>query len=184
MASGTRRRELEGGAGAADAVGPIARVPARHSILRSGNRSDGFSWRLAAFYAAFFAFSGIVMPFFPAWLQAKGLDSRATGIVLAVPMFMRVISVPSLARLVDRRSAFRGALISTAFGSASAYVVLSQASGFVPIVLAVALASLATAPTMPLLDAYALRGLVLRGRAYGPARPRSRSYLPISAPDS
>ena len=36
--------------------------------------------------------------------------------------------------------------------------------------LAVALAALATAPTMPLLDAYALRGLALRGRAYGPVR--------------
>jgi hypothetical protein len=32
------------------------------------------------------------MPFSPAWLQAKGLDSRATGIVLAVPMFLRLIS--------------------------------------------------------------------------------------------
>jgi MFS transporter, PPP family, 3-phenylpropionic acid transporter len=36
-------------------------------------------------------------------------------------------------------------------------------------VLAVALAALATAPTTPLLDAYALRGLALRG-AYGPVR--------------
>ena len=45
------------------------------------------------------------MPFFPARLQAKGLDSRATDIVLAVPMFIRLISVPSLARLADRRSA-------------------------------------------------------------------------------
>jgi PPP family 3-phenylpropionic acid transporter len=85
-------------------------------------------------------------------------------------MFMRLISVPSVARLADRRSAFRGALISSALGSASAYLVLSQASGFVPIVLAVILASFATAPTMPLLDAYALKGLALRGRAYGPVR--------------
>jgi hypothetical protein len=95
----------EGGAGAADLAGSIARVPVARQGFRSGNRSDGFSWRLAAFYAAFFGFSGIVMPFFPAWLQAKGLDSRATGIVLAVPMFIRLISVPSLARLADRRSA-------------------------------------------------------------------------------
>jgi PPP family 3-phenylpropionic acid transporter len=69
-----------------------------------------------------------------------------TGIVLAIPMFIRLISVPSLARLADRRSALRGALIASAFGSAAAYVVLSRANGFVPIVLAVALASLATAP--------------------------------------
>jgi PPP family 3-phenylpropionic acid transporter len=169
MASGNRR-EFEGGARAVDPAGSIARAPVARQSFSSGNRSDGFSWRLAAFYAAFFGFSGVTMPFFPAWLQAKGLDSRATGIVLAVPMFIRLISVPSLARFADRRSAFRGALIASAFGSALAYVVLSQASGFVPVVLAVALAALATAPTLPLLDAYALKGLALRGRAYGPVR--------------
>jgi PPP family 3-phenylpropionic acid transporter len=132
--------------------------------------SDGFSSRLAAFYAAMFVFAGIVMPFFPVWLQAKGLDSRATGIVLAVPMLMRLISVPWIARLADRRSAFRAALIAASVGSALAYVLLSQAAGFVPILLAVALASVTTAPALPLTDAYALKGLGLRGRAYGPVR--------------
>jgi hypothetical protein len=124
------RREFDRHTQAADPAGSIARAPVAGQGHRSGNRSDKFSRRLAAFYATFFGFSGIVMPFFPAWLQAKGLDSRAPGIVLAVPMFMRLISVPSLARLADRRSAFRGALISTAIGSASAYLVLSQVSGF------------------------------------------------------
>jgi MFS transporter, PPP family, 3-phenylpropionic acid transporter len=132
--------------------------------------SDGFSSRLATFYAAMFVFAGIVMPFFPVWLQAKGLDSRATGIVLAVPMLMRLISVPWIARLADRRSAFRAVLIAASVGSALAYVLLSQAAGFVPILLAVALASVATAPALPLTDAYALKGLGLRGRAYGPVR--------------
>ncbi len=169
MAPGLRR-EFEGDAVATDSTGSSDRAPAAGQGSPSGNRSDGFSWRLAAFYAAFFAFSGISMPFFPAWLQAKGLDARATGIVLAVPMFMRLISVPSVARLADRRSALRAALIASAFGSASAYLILSQMSGFVPILVAVSLASLATAPAMPLTDAYALKGLTQRGRAYGPVR--------------
>src|SRR5215471_17223600 len=105
------RREVGDGAHAIDPMGPSARTPVARQGSSSGNRPDGFSWRLAAFYAAFFAFSGISMPFFPAWLQAKELDARATGIVLAVPMFMRLISVPSVARLADRRSALRAALI-------------------------------------------------------------------------
>jgi PPP family 3-phenylpropionic acid transporter len=133
-------------------------------------RGDGFSSRLAAFYAAIFFFSGIVMPYFPVWLAAKGLDSRATGIVLAVPMLMRLVSVPLTARLADRWNAFRGALIAASIGSVLAYAVLSQAAGFVPILLAVALASLTTAPGLPLTEAYALKGLGLRGRAYGPVR--------------
>jgi MFS transporter, PPP family, 3-phenylpropionic acid transporter len=132
--------------------------------------SDGFSSRLATFYAAMFVFAGIVMPFFPVWLQAKGLDSRATGIVLAAPMLMRLVSVPLLARLADRWSAFRAALIAASVGSVLAYALLSQVAGFVPILLAVALASMATAPALPLTDAYALKGLGLRGRAYGPVR--------------
>src|SRR5438552_1959670 len=98
--------------------------------------SDGFSSRLATFYAAMFVFAGIVMPFFPVWLQAKGLDSRATGIVLAAPMLMRLVSVPLLARLADRWSAFRAALIAASVGSVLAYALLSQVAGFVPILLA------------------------------------------------
>jgi MFS transporter, PPP family, 3-phenylpropionic acid transporter len=164
------RREFAEGARATDPTGPTALTPVARQGSSSGNRPDGFSWRLAAFYAAFFAFSGISMPFFPAWLQAKGLDSRVTGVVLAVPMFMRLISVPSAARLADRRNALRAALILSAFGSAAAYLILGQMSAFVPILVAVSLAALVTAPTMPLLDAYAVKGLALRGRAYGPVR--------------
>lgn len=164
------RREFEDGARAAGSAGSDTRASVAPPGSAAGNRADGFSWRLAAFYAALFAFSGISMPFFPAWLQAKGLDARATGIVLAVPMFMRLISVPSVARLADRRGALRGALIASALGSASAYLILSQMGEFVPILVAVSLASLATAPAMPLVDAYALKGLTQRGRAYGPVR--------------
>jgi Na+/melibiose symporter-like transporter len=87
------------------------------ALMAIAGASDGFSARLAAFYAALFVFAGIVMPFFPVWLEAKGLDSRATGVVLAVPMLMRLVSVPLIARRADRRSAFRAALIATSIGS-------------------------------------------------------------------
>ena len=43
---------------------------------------DGFSWRLSVFYASISMFAGLALPFFPVWLEAKALDSRATGIVL------------------------------------------------------------------------------------------------------
>src|SRR5260370_40431721 len=92
--------------------------------------ADGFSWRLATFYAAMFVFACIVMPFFPVWLQAKGLDSRATGIVLAAPMLMRLVSVPLIARLALRWTAFRAALIAASVRSALAYAVDIQAAAF------------------------------------------------------
>ena len=49
-------------------------------------RGDGFALRMAAFYAAFFAFGGIQMPYLPAWLSSRGLDAREIGILLAAPM--------------------------------------------------------------------------------------------------
>ena len=132
--------------------------------------SDGFSWRLAIFYAAISVFAGLAMPFFPVWLEAKALDSTATGIVLAIPMLMRLVSVPAIARVADRWNAFRGVLIAAAIASTLCYVLLSQMAGFIPILLAVALASTAIAPGVPVTEAYALKGLGLRGRAYGPVR--------------
>jgi PPP family 3-phenylpropionic acid transporter len=174
MVANSRYREFQRGGGSLP--GAVGAGPGGAPHLDRGSpgnadgAADGFSWRLAAFYAAMFAFAGIVMPFFPVWLEAKGLDSRATGMVLAVPMFMRLVSVPLIARLADRWSAFRAALIAASIGSTLAYVLLSQVAGFVPILLAVALASIATAPGMPLTDAYALKGLGLRGRPYGPVR--------------
>jgi len=131
---------------------------------------DGFASRLALFYGAAFAIHGIQLPFFPAWLKAKGLDSEAIGLVLAAPMLLRMLAVPVSARIADRRDALRGALIATSVVGTMAYSLVGLAAGFLPIFAAVALAATLTTPMLPLLDAYALKGLALRGRAYGPVR--------------
>jgi MFS transporter, PPP family, 3-phenylpropionic acid transporter len=67
-------------------------------------RTDGFAFRLAIVYAAFFLFSGIQMPYLPAWLAGRGLDAREIGIALAVPMLARIIAVPLATRLIDRHA--------------------------------------------------------------------------------
>src|SRR5438876_10688865 len=95
--------------------------------------TDHFALKLGLFYAAYFLFGGIQLPFFPLWLEARGLDARAIGLVIAVPMIgvatMRaimgtaiglVIAVPMIARIVatpiiahqaDRRRALKPALV-------------------------------------------------------------------------
>src|SRR5580700_10141289 len=81
-------------------------------------RIDGFALRMAMFYAAYFTFGGIQMPYLPAWLAAKALDDGEIGVVLAVPMIVRVAVLPLAARLVDRRFDPRYALAVTAAASA------------------------------------------------------------------
>lgn len=132
--------------------------------------ADGFATRLALFYAGFFVAAGFQMPFFPAWLAAKGLDSRAIGIVLAAPIVIRVLAVPAITRFADRRGALHRVIAATALASVVGYTLVGLAQSFLAILVLVAIAAIALAPTMPLADAYALRGLRLRRRAYGPVR--------------
>jgi PPP family 3-phenylpropionic acid transporter len=132
--------------------------------------ADGFGARLALFYAGLFVVAGIQMPFFPVWLKAKGLDAEAIGFVVATPILVRVVAVPIAARLADRHGALRQVLVASSAGIAIGYTVVGWAEGFPAILAAVALAAALAAPAIPLADAYALKGLALRKRAYGPVR--------------
>lgn len=131
---------------------------------------DGFARRLGFFYAAYFVFGGIQLPFLPVWLADRGLDSRQIGLVLALAMAARPFVVPLATRLADRFGWLKGPLVASAWVTVAAFVLLEACHGFPPILAAYALASLTQAVILPFADAYALRGLTERGRAYGPVR--------------
>jgi hypothetical protein len=123
----------------------LARIP----------RTDGFARRMATVYAPFFLFGGIQMPYVPAWLQARGLDPRKIGIVPAAPMLIRIVAVP---------------LAAAATLGAAGYAVMAFAGGFMAILAAYAAISVLSSPVRPLPDADGLRGLEVRGVAYGEVR--------------
>ena len=50
--------------------------------------------RLSALYGACFAGIGVYMPFFPMWLESRGLDASAIGVILALPILTRVECTP------------------------------------------------------------------------------------------
>src|SRR5437868_4244725 len=131
---------------------------------------EQFSLRLKAFYAALFLTLGVQLPFLPLWLTAKGLDAGLIGIVLAIPAVIRTVAIPLATRLADRRDAVRGVIILASAAAVVGFGALAFARGATAIMLVHALASAAYAPVMMLADTYALRGLALRGRAYGPVR--------------
>jgi PPP family 3-phenylpropionic acid transporter len=130
----------------------------------------GFAWRLAAFYAALFAMLGVQLPFLPVWLDARGLNAWEIGILLAIPMVVRVVAIPVATRAADRYGALRGAIVFAAVATVAGYGLVGVAGGVAGIMLAYALASAFYTPLMPLADAYALRGLAQHGRSYGPVR--------------
>jgi MFS transporter, PPP family, 3-phenylpropionic acid transporter len=132
--------------------------------------SFGFSSRLAGVYATTSTMIGFQLPFFPLWLNAKGLDAGMIGVVLAVPQVVRVLAIPVAARAADRGGVLREAIVVTGWASVAGYLLVGLASGAPAILLTFTLASLAYSPVMPLVEAYALKGLAARGGAYGPVR--------------
>jgi MFS transporter, PPP family, 3-phenylpropionic acid transporter len=135
--------------------------------IRTGS---SFTTRLGAFYAAFFAGAGVQLPFFPLWLEARGLDPRWVGIVLSAPVLVRLLAVPIVTRAADRHDALRGAIVIASLGTAFGYALVGFAQGPVAILVAFMLASVFYTPVIPLTDAYALRGLHRHGGIYGPVR--------------
>ena len=132
--------------------------------------NDPFAARLALVYAALFLAAGWQLPLFPVWLSARGLDPAAIGIVLAAYQAVRVVATPTVTRSADRHGSFNAAIVAVALATVCAIALLGVVSGFVVILVATAILGLLSAPLLPLIDAYGLKGLSQRGRAYGPVR--------------
>ena len=132
--------------------------------------NDPFARRLAFVYAAFFGTTGWYLPFFPVWLAARGLDPAAIGVVLAAFQLVRIVATPAGTRLADRHGSLSASIAAAALATVGAMALLAFTSSFPAVLAAVILMSFVSAPIMPLIDAYALKGLGLRGRAYGPVR--------------
>jgi MFS transporter, PPP family, 3-phenylpropionic acid transporter len=129
-----------------------------------------FAWRLAAYYAALFMALGVQVPFLPIWLAAKGVDAASVGVVLAIPMIVRVFAIPMVTRLADRHDALRAVIVTASAAAVLGYGALGLASSLIIIAASFAVASSFYTPLMPLADAYALRGLKPYQRSYGPVR--------------
>jgi len=132
--------------------------------------NDSFAWRLALVYAAFFLIVGWHLPLFPVWLTARGLDPASIGFVLAAMQAVRVLGTPVGTRIADRYGSLRAGIVVTTLASVVAIAALGAASGFALILMAAVTLAFVSAPVLPLTDAYGLKGLALRGKAYGPVR--------------
>src|SRR3954471_7216661 len=72
--------------------------------------TDHFARKLGLFYAAYFFFGGVQLPFFPLWLEARGLDARTIGMVIAVPTLVGIVANPIITHSADRHRALKATL--------------------------------------------------------------------------
>lgn len=126
--------------------------------------------RHAAVYAAqFFAF-GVILPFLPAVLAARGLDAAEVAAVLASGSAVRLMAGPAGGRLADALGAPRGVLAAAALAALLSACGFWLAAGFAMLLLANAALSVGMAPVGPLSDALAISAARREGFDYGRVR--------------
>jgi len=136
-------------------------------LARSG---DGFGRRLSLVYAGVFLVVGVYVPFFPVWLDARGLGATEIGIVLAIPVFAKVVMAPLVANVADRTGRRRAILTLLVFGATLSGIGLHFVSSFAAVLFGVLVLSLFWNPVMPLTEAVAISGARARGLDYGRMR--------------
>jgi PPP family 3-phenylpropionic acid transporter len=146
-------------------------MPSESQIpIASASASRRFASRLALFYGAIFALVGCHLPFFPVWLRAIGIDAAWIGVISAVPAVTRFTVLPVVTSLAERHAAVRGAMIVTAGITTLGFAVIGTQHLALAVFLAYAVTAASWTPTVPLTDAYALRGVARYGFDYGPVR--------------
>jgi len=126
--------------------------------------------RLALFYAAFFLMVGVHTPFWPLWLEAKGLGPVEIGVMIAAPTWVKTLANPLFAHLADRTGARRPIMLALAAASVGGYVLFALADGFWPLLVVAALAGATLSPLVPLAENLTLLVAYARGLDYGRIR--------------
>lgn len=128
------------------------------------------NYRLAAFSAASNLIGGAHMPFFPSWMETKGLDATDIGLVIALMGIVRVITGPIISFAADAAERQRATIIILAGGAAASYAAYFWANDFFW-VLAWSLTTAACwSAISPLVESTTLRSAQAEGFEYGRVR--------------
>jgi hypothetical protein len=131
--------------------------------------------RHALLYATqFFAF-GVILPFLPAVMAARGLDPAEIALVLALGSAVRLVAGPLGGRLADVLAAPRAVLAMAAAVSALAASGYLVAAGFGAMLVVHAALSIGMAPIVPLSDAVTIAAA--RGAGADGARRQACNLL-------
>lgn len=130
----------------------------------------GFAQRMALFYASTFVAMGVHLPFLPVWLAAKGLESQTIGVLLALPIILRLLVIPLATRAADRHDALWAVIMTATLVGLIGFGALGLTGTTLAIAVLYPPAATAFMLLFVLSDVYALRGLAPRRHAYGPVR--------------
>ena len=144
-------------------------IPATHPLAQE-TAPPHFQLRSALSYCAPLIVNGIALPFFPVWLAALHFSDREIGIILAVPMVVRVLVTPIITMVADRMEERANVLAWSGALSLLTAIALYWTSDFWPVLLVYTLQGATYAPYIPVVESIAISGVRRWGLDYGSMR--------------
>jgi PPP family 3-phenylpropionic acid transporter len=129
-----------------------------------------FAWRLGFLYAALFLVVGCYLPYLPVWLDWRKLNADQIAVLLAAPLFTRILCTPVISFIADRIGGRRAILIGLAWGALLSFLLLWGAQGFWQMLLASVVLAVNFTTIMPLIETVAVSGLRNGAIDYGRVR--------------
>jgi MFS transporter, PPP family, 3-phenylpropionic acid transporter len=129
-----------------------------------------FAWRLGFLYAALFLVVGCYLPYLPVWLHWRSLGADQIAVLLAAPLFTRILFTPVISFAADLVGGRRTILIMLAWGSLVSFLLLWAANGFWQMLFATVLLAINWTTIMPLVETVAVAGIRDRALDYGRVR--------------
>ncbi|WP_275782914.1 MFS transporter [Pararhizobium gei] len=126
--------------------------------------------RIALLFCAPLIVNGFAMPYFPVWLSTLSLNDLEIGIILSVPMFVRVVTAPLVGVLADRIGERAEVLIWSAVLSFFTALALFVSPSFWCVLIIYALQGAVYSPYVPIVEAIALTGVRRWGFDYAMMR--------------
>ncbi len=125
---------------------PTAEAPAADPAPRFA------TMRLALFYGGTFLALGILGPFWPLWLQDRGLGPEEIGMIFALGTLARLAVTPFVARAADRAGERKRILILLTLLGTVTFLAFRWADGFWPITLITLAFFASRGPVLPLME--------------------------------
>jgi PPP family 3-phenylpropionic acid transporter len=128
------------------------------------------SFRLSAYFGAYFLYAGAFVPYFALYLAARDFGAVEIAVVMAMPQLARVAAPTFWGWLADRSGAGRAIVIGSALVLVVGYPLIDAAEGVLAVALVMLAMSLLSAGALPIVEALTLSSLEGRGERYGPIR--------------
>ncbi|NKB49163.1 MAG: 3-phenylpropionate MFS transporter [Alphaproteobacteria bacterium] len=126
--------------------------------------------RYAGFYGGFFLTAGILLPFWPLWLESRGLGAVQIGILLALGPWVRVLTNPLVAQIADRSGRAKAVLVIFAGLSVLAFAGFIPAQGFWWIAAISLLATICLPAMLPIGESQVMAAVLRHKLDYGRIR--------------